>query len=148
MKVLIPFFLAATLAPLIASAATFSFTDTAGKKHDLDQYRGKWVVVNVWATWCAPCVAELPDLQTLHQSHRDVAVLGLSVDGPQHKERVLEFSSRLGVTYPVIVGPFDSGQQFGVKGYPTTLLYDPTGKPVFRKVGKVTRAELEEAMRH
>lgn len=147
MKTMLRFVPLLMLFPLMAMSTPFSLIDTTGKKHRLDVHHGKWILVNVWATWCSPCVAEMPELESLSRSNPDLTVLGLSVDGSQNREQVTRFAARAGVTYPVIVGDMSQGQQFEVKGFPTTVLYAPSGKPVWRKTGKVTREEIEKAMK-
>ncbi|HYD93859.1 MAG TPA: TlpA disulfide reductase family protein [Noviherbaspirillum sp.] len=129
--------------PVLAAAADFSFTDTTGKTHTMSSHPGKWVLVNLWATWCAPCLAEMPELEALSKARRsDLVVLGLAVDG-QAAPRVARFAEKLGVSYPVIAGNAAMAQQFGPKGYPTSILYNASGQQVFVKEGPVTRQEIE-----
>jgi thiol-disulfide isomerase/thioredoxin len=128
-----------------AQAAPFQLTDTAGTTHTLAGYRGKWVLVNAWATWCAPCVAEMPELQALSKAHQDLVVLGLAVDG-QDARRVLQFAQSLHVTYPIIAADQAALKQFALRAYPTSILYDRSGVQVLVKEGRITRAEVENAM--
>jgi thiol-disulfide isomerase/thioredoxin len=128
--------------PLLSSAAGFSFTDTVGRTHSLASHHGKWVLVNLWATWCAPCVAEMPELEALSKSRDDLVVLGLAVDG-QNARRVAQFAEKLNVTYPIIAGNLELAQQFSPKGYPTSILYDPNGQQVIVKEGPIVRKEIE-----
>ena len=135
---------AAALLALAACAPAHAvhLTDVQGKLHTLESYRGKWLVLNVWATWCAPCIKEMPELETLSHARSDVAVLGLAADG-DNVMRLRQFAQALHVTYPIIAGDDKMLKEFKVQAYPTTLLYDPAGKLVFTKLGQVTRAELE-----
>ncbi|WP_420475482.1 TlpA family protein disulfide reductase [Noviherbaspirillum sp. ST9] len=128
--------------PVLAGASDFSFTDTKGGTHSLSGHAGKWVLVNLWATWCAPCLAEMPELESLSKARSDLVVLGVAVDG-QAPKRVEQFAEKLGVTYPVVAANAAVAKQFGPRGYPTTLLYDGTGQQVWRKEGPVTRDEIE-----
>ena len=128
--------------PLMAGASDFSFTDTKGKSHSLSAHAGKWVLVNLWATWCAPCLAEMPELEALAKARNDLVVLGLAVDG-QSARRVEQFSEKLGVTYPVIAGNAALAKQFAPRGYPTSILYDTEGGQAWLKEGPVTREEVE-----
>ena len=123
-------------------AAPFQLTDTKGMTHTLAAYRGKWVLVNAWATWCSPCLVEMPELEALSRSHPDLIVLGLAVDG-QDARRVMQFAERLRVTYPIIAADQAALRQFTLRAYPTSMLYDRSGAAVLTKEGKITRQEVE-----
>lgn len=129
---------------LVANAGTnFSLVDTNGHVHKLSGYRGKWVLVNIWATWCPNCISEMPELSKLSQSNKKVVVLGLATDG-QDPKQVINFAKRFKATYPIIAGTTQQAQQMvNVQGYPTTLLYNPAGKLVAYKVGPVTQKDIE-----
>jgi thiol-disulfide isomerase/thioredoxin len=129
-------------------ASDFTMTDTAGKVHKLSQYKGKWVLVNFWATWCPPCLEEIPDLIELHESKSaNVVVLGVAMDF-RNPQQVKEFADGLLVTYPIILGDRKLVAQIGpVEGLPTTYLYNPQGKLVAHQVGPVTRAAVENFIR-
>lgn len=128
--------------PLLACASGFSFTDTKGQTHSLAAHSGKWVLVNLWATWCAPCLAEMPELEALSNARKDLVVLGLAVDGHPAR-RVMQFAERLGVTYPIIAGDAAMARQFSPKGYPTSILYNASGEQVMFKTGVITQQEIE-----
>jgi thiol-disulfide isomerase/thioredoxin len=130
--------------PIVSLAAPSSFvlTDTQGQPHSLAQYRGKWVLVNIWATWCAPCVAEIPALESMHRSNANLVVLGVAADG-QDTRRVMQFAGKLGATYPIISADRQVISQFQPRGYPTTILYDPGGQPALVKEGSITRQDIE-----
>lgn len=128
--------------PMLANASGFSFTDTKGHAHSLDNHAGQWVLVNLWATWCAPCLAEMPELEALSRQRKDLVVLGVAVDG-QGAQRVMQFADKLGVTYPIIAGNAAMAQQFGAKGFPTSVLYNASGQQVVVKEGPITRQEIE-----
>lgn len=134
-------------APLIANAApsAFSLTDMQGKTHTLAGHQGKWVLVNLWATWCAPCLGEMPELEALAKARDDLVILGVAVDG-QSPRRVAQFVEKLHVTYPIVAGDEDMAKQFKPRGFPTSILYDPSGKPVLVKEGAVTRKDIESAL--
>lgn len=122
-------------------------TDLQGKAHTLESYRGKWVVINVWATWCAPCIKEMPELEALSHARADVVVLGLAAEGDS-TERLRQFAQALHVTYPIIAGTAQLMKQFKVQAYPTTLLFNPDGQQVLTRMGPVTRAELDRLCTH
>ena len=132
-------------AAVLVQAAPFELTDTAGVTHTLASHRGKWVLVNAWATWCAPCVAEMPELDALARARPDLVVLGLAVDGADPR-RALQFAERLHVSYPIIPGTEAALRQFKLRAYPTSILYDRSGAEALVKEGRITRAEVEAAM--
>lgn len=133
--------------PLLAYAApsSFSLTDLQGKTHSLTEHRGKWVLVNLWATWCPPCLKEMPELEMLSKSRDDLVVLGVAVDGQQPR-RLAKFVEKLHVTYPIVAGSEALAAEFEARGYPTSILYAPSGKPVLVKEGTITRKEIESAL--
>lgn len=128
--------------PVLAGASGFSFTDTKGQTHSLASHTGKWVLVNLWATWCQPCLTELPELEALSKSRPDLVVLGVAVDGKPARQ-VAQLAEKLGVTYPVIAGDAAMAQQFVAKGFPTSVLFNASGQQVLVKEGPVTRQEVE-----
>ncbi len=138
--------LGAAAALLAAAALTpahaMHLTDLQGKAHTLEGYRGKWVVLNAWATWCAPCIKEMPELEALSHARADIVVLGLAAEGDS-AARLRQFAQALRVTYPIVAGDARLMREFKVRAYPTTLLFDPEGKLVLTKLGQVTRQELE-----
>lgn len=138
--------LLATL-PFVATCAPLSFElkDTVGTTHSLESHRGKWVLLNLWATWCAPCVAEMPELESLSKAHSNLVVIGLAVDG-RNAERVRQFTEKRHVSYPIVAGDVDMAKQFKPRGYPTSLLFDGSGNLVFVKQGAITQAEVESVL--
>ena len=127
-------------------AADFRVTDTQGMTHTLAANKGKWVLVNFWATWCPPCLEEIPDFIDLYneRKNKDLMIIGVAVDYDDAKQ-VSEFAKKLNVSYPVVMGDDDNTQQFGkVSALPVSLLYDPKGKQALRRVGPLTRAEIEK----
>jgi thiol-disulfide isomerase/thioredoxin len=124
-----------------ALADPFRLTDTSGAVHALTAYRGKWVVLNVWATWCVPCIREMPELESLSKSRGDIVVLGLAADG-DNPRRLKQYAQALHATYPIIAGDAAILRPFGIRAYPTTLLFDPAGVQVLRREGPVTSQEI------
>ena len=125
-------------------AQAFSVVDSKGKTHTLAQYKGKWVLVNFWATWCPPCLEEIPDLNALHEDKKNnLVVLGIAMDY-QDPQTVLQFADQMMVSYPIILGDQKIAAQIGgINGLPTTYLYDPQGKMVAYNVGALTRQAVE-----
>ena len=152
---------AVAFAPLCAamlfcatSAAAFDLKDTGGTAQRLSELKGKWVVVNFWATWCAPCVKEIPDIAAFATAQGNkVRVLGVALDWDETGKRdaderkVKAFAKKVGLTYPLVLGTAASEKAFGkLKGLPTTIVYDPNGKIVFRKTGTVSEAQLNRVV--
>jgi thiol-disulfide isomerase/thioredoxin len=142
-------FIALLLAVLFTSqiyAGGWSVKDTQGVKYKLADQKGKWVVVNFWAPWCPPCIAELPELNALQQQHKDILVIGVSVQY-KRKQEVTDMVQKLAVTYPIVYGDEDTAADFGgIEGLPTTFLYSPDGKLVNKQDGPVTQQAIEQAM--
>ncbi len=122
----------------------FTLPDIDGKLHSLSDYRGEWVIVNFWATWCAPCIKEIPDLIELSKLSDPVQPVVIGIDFEEiDKIQLREFMNSLNMDYLVlIVGespliPFEP-----LKGMPTTFIVSPQGQIVFRKIGAVTKEIL------
>jgi peroxiredoxin len=134
-----------SLLAVTASAKDFSFKDTQGNTQRLVDYRGKWVLVNFWATWCPPCQQETPDLVALHNAHKnsDLVVIGVALDSK--RPAVAEFVAKHAISYPIVIGSYTMAEyEVGpVEALPTSYLYDPTGKLVSFQEGMVTRDEIE-----
>ena len=126
-----------------ASAEGFSIVDSKGKTHRLQDYKGKWVLVNFWATWCPPCLEEMPDLQKLHEKRKDVVVIGIAMEYTDPKY-VLSFADDLLVTFPIVLGNAQIAAQIGrIRGLPSTYLFSPQGKLATHHVGALTYQSVE-----
>jgi len=127
----------------------FVLKDTAGKQHVLSQYKGKWVFVNYWATWCPPCLEEVPDLVALYDArkNKDVVVIGVAFDYDSEKE-VFEYVDDMLMSYPIVLGDEQVKAQIGqAEVLPTTYVYNPRGELVKIKRGLVTKQYLESLMK-
>ena len=126
-----------------SAAEKFTLTDADGKSHSLAGYRGKWVIVNFWATWCPPCLEEIPDLVAIKEARKDVEVIGIAMEF-QDAKQVIQFADGMFVNYPIVLGDRKVSDSIGqVDGLPTTFIYDPQGKLAERHVGKITRKQIE-----
>ena len=133
------------LSPLYADAVDMDLRDLDGAKAKLSDFRGKWVVVNYWATWCPPCREEMPELQAYHDDHqeKDGVVLGLNTE-TLPADKIKTFLDDYFVTYPnFITGPVSDTALGRVPGLPTTFLVSPEGTVEARQVGAVTREMIE-----
>ena len=132
--------------PLGASVVDMPLTDAHGNKVNLSSYQGKWVVVNYWATWCPPCITEMPELQSFHDEHAadHAVVIGINTE-LIGKQKLLEFLDDYFITYPIYVSPPTQQSELGlIPGLPTTFLVTPEGEVVARQVGPVTREMIEQ----
>lgn len=118
-----------------------------GTPYDLAQHRGKWVVVNFWATWCKPCVKEMPELSALDAMREHIEVIGLAYDDSDPKD-IQAFLRQHPVSYPIaIVDTFDPPKSFATpRGLPTTYLIAPDGKLAKKFMGPVTAGDIESAI--
>jgi len=131
--------------PFSGHAADFSLQDIQGKTHRLADYRGKWVLVNFWATWCPPCLSEIPELTSLHNAHKDndLVVISIAMDSSPGR-KVANFAKAHGISYPVVLGNRKIAAQIGeLEVLPTSYLYAPNGEQVSYQAGEVTRESIE-----
>ena len=130
-----------------APATAFDLADTAGKRHTLADNRGRWVVVNYWATWGVPCIQEIPEIAEFAKAYPRVTVLGIAMDA-ENPAKVKQFAAKTGHTFPLVLADDSVTAQLGEpRALPTTRVYDPSGKVVYDRAGRVTRKSLEELTR-
>lgn len=138
-----------------ATAPMVLLGDVARIDSVLNQHQGKWILVNVWATWCRPCVAEMPDLVALHQSMsgKPFSLVGVSADfmtsptAAEALKKVSDFSTKYQIRYPNVIFSGSTDEltaRFSLSGtIPATILYDPQGREVERWVGRLAHEDIE-----
>jgi thiol-disulfide isomerase/thioredoxin len=124
-----------------------TFDDADGRPQPFAQWSDRVLVVNFWATWCAPCVEEMPELQHAQRSYerRGVTIVGVGIDSPAN---IREFRSKLGLDLPLLVagaGGSELGRALGNRAgaLPFTVLVDRQGRIRQRKLGQIRGAELK-----
>ena len=127
------------------NAVDFELLDLDGNRHRLSEFLGKWVVINFWATWCSPCLKEIPELISFQSRHEsEVVVLGVNFEDRPLAD-VKEFVASQGINYLVLrtgsepLTPFEP-----LKGLPSTFLVSPQGEYLDLVLGAVTAVELED----
>lgn len=133
-------------AAAVAESVDFSLVDLQGKQRRLSEFRGKWVLVNYWATWCPPCLEEMSELELFHNNHKstDAVVLGVNMEQIE-LQRLKAFVEEQFVSYPILRSvPRRATELGGVPGLPTSYMVSPDGRVVARQVGAVTAEMLEQ----
>ena len=125
----------------------FSLADRAGKATSIASFGGKSLMINFWATWCAPCRSEIPLLEALHAewAGREVSVVGIAVDD---RNKVLDFADRFKIGYPLLIGEqdaLDAATAFGLESpvFPFTVFTDRRAEIVAVFVGELHRPQAE-----
>jgi len=118
-------------------APDFAAPDLEGQAVRLSAYRGRVVLVNLWATWCPPCREEMPSMERLHQRLKDRGFVLLAVSEDEGgAEGVRAFVAQMKVTFPVLLDPDgDVGRKYEVWGFPESFLLDREGRVVERVIG-------------
>ena len=116
-----------------------------GKYANLNDYQGSWLVVNYWATWCPPCIEEMPELQAFHDDNFDKGAMVIGINSEIIGRQQLEsFLDRYFISYPIfITKPAEKSELGLIPGLPTTFLVSPEGNVVARQIGPVTREMIE-----
>jgi len=125
-------------------AVEYELPDTNGQAQSLDQYKGKWLIVNYWATWCGTCMKELPELIDFHKNNDlDAVVVGINFEAIERKD-LKEFVDSKTIPYAVLsTAPVKNTPLGPVPALPMTYIINPDGKVVAGEIGIVTRENLE-----
>ena len=132
----------------VAALRALSLPDLDGKPHRIDQWAGKPVVVNFWATWCAPCVKEMPELQALQEKYPNIQFVGIGID---KVENMRQFLQKVPVSYPLLVmeaGAIDRLRTLGnpAGGLPFTLVFDADGGISRKILGQIQPDDLDRTL--
>ena len=130
-------------------APDFQFKDPEGRASSLGELKGKPVLLNFWATWCGPCVHEMPFIQEIYDEWSDKGLVILAIDVGESSATVKRFLQEHGFSFPVIL---DTGKivaaKYNIRGYPTTFLINQDGEIVGYKVGAFrSKEEIESGIR-
>lgn len=133
--------------PAADAVMALRLPDLRNQPQSLSQWRGKVLVVNFWATWCAPCREEIPAFVRLQQKYaaKELQFVGISIDQP---DKTLEFATQFGINYPTLIGSFDTIEVSHKAGntkrvLPFTLVLARDGKIVATETGGLTEQKLE-----
>lgn len=133
----------------IVSAGTLLNTqlpDLTDKSHKLTEWQGKILIINFWATWCPPCLSEIPEFIALQKQYADknVQFVGIAVD---EKQAVQDYNASAKINYPVLIAGnagIDISKAFGnaIESVPFTVVINPQGQIIHRQLGEINREEL------
>ncbi len=130
-----------------APAASYRVKRLDGTPDTLERYRGKVVLVNLWATWCGPCRSETPALERLYEEERARGLVVLGVDQGESANAAGAFAREFHLTYPILLDEQQRyGRAYAAVGLPTTIVIDRTGKIAVGHDGEWTLADFRKAV--
>jgi thiol-disulfide isomerase/thioredoxin len=127
---------------------SFSLTDTKGVMFTEKNTRGKYLVINFWATWCTPCLKEIPAFVKFYEENSDhVEILGLDFE-PVDLEIINDYVGRFSINYPIVLYNEDNDTEYSnfgeIVGMPTTQIYSPEGELLHTFMGEITIDDLSK----
>lgn len=125
-------------------APDFKLKQLDGKPLRLSNLKGKAVLINFWATYCPPCVKEIPMFQALYNEYKkqDFIIIGISID--RTAEIASRFIKKMGVTYPIVMATKKTVKEYKVRGLPTTFLVNRSGEIIQQYIGLLTESMLRK----
>jgi thiol-disulfide isomerase/thioredoxin len=128
------------------AAPFLTLSDLAGTEHSLVDYHGQVVLVNLWATWCPPCKAEMPTLEDFYQAYQGDGFVTLAINDGDPSEAVATFVQEYGLSFPVLLDPTyqATDHAFKSRNLPSSFVIDREGNIRLRWVGEIDRASLEK----
>ncbi len=126
-------------------APNFQLRDLDGKLHELREYRGEVVLLNFWATWCAPCRLEMPLLDRQSQEFADRGLVILAVNLQETAAQIEDFVNETGILLPILLDTDGAiSEAYRIMGYPSSVIVDPSGLIQVIHVGIITEPQLHE----
>lgn len=127
-------------------APAFELKNLQDKTVKLSDYKGKVVLLNFWATWCPPCIKEMPMFQKLYKRHKDkgFVIVGVSMD--KNKKIAQKFIQKKGITYPILMGGPQLGAKYKVRGLPTSFIIGRQGHLLRQFMGMPAERKLEKVL--
>ncbi len=132
-----------------SQAPNFALKTQQGETLELKKLKGKVVVLNFWATWCAPCRAEIPGMLEVYDKYKakGLEIVGVSLDRGGWT-RVTPFLEKMRITYPVVIGDVDLVNLYGgIEAIPTTFIIDKKGNIARKHIGYLSKNQFEEQIR-
>ena len=134
------------VAPFVgAIPPEFSLFNLNGEEVSLSNFSGQPVVINFWATWCAPCRVEMPAIQSRFEKFKDQGLVVLAVDFDEPSDIVSDFRDEFGLTFEILLDPGAEVQQlYRNRAYPTTFFIDPNGVIQVQHFGPMTEGQMDD----
>ena len=127
------------------STVDFTLNDFSGKSIHLSDYRGQPVLVNLWASWCPPCRAEMPDLIRYYNAHHADGLVLLAINSEDNSNSAQQFATQQQMPFPVLFDPNGTAERvLGANGLPSTYFVDRTGAVRFSWTGQISPSILEQ----
>jgi len=124
-------------------AMNFSTQTTTGETVSLGDYQGDVVMLNFWATWCTPCQAEMPTIESAYQEYQDAGFTVLAINNAEAPAQVSRFQQVMGLTFPILLDEQrDIQRQYGINSYPTSVFLDRNGDIYAVHTGAVSSGQL------